>query len=468
MKNSNAAGGPWEYGTLRTDGRYLRNGETAFFWLGDTAWLLFQRLTEEEAEVYFRNRAEKGYSVIQATLFHAVPDVNAYNEHAFEDLDIAKPLAAYWDRADRIVGIAEKYGLYMGLLPHWGSYSKKYSAEQGRVYARFLAERFRNRPNVIWILGGDTRGNEAAEYWNAMGTVFREKDPERLICFHPFGRTTSIDFFPDTDWLDVHMFQSGHRRYDQTQLKAWDDNDGDSYSFGEDNWKYVDRVYKMTADAPKPVLDAEPSYENIPQGLHSGAEPYWRDHDVRRYAWWSVLEGACGFTYGHNAIMQFWNTRDKAGGYNCWETWQEALHHPGSDSVSHMARLLRSLDYTKGKAARGLLVDNGDRYNRIVCFAGEDYVLAYSYTGRNITLRENALTGRWAAYWMNPLTGAMSYMETRDFGSATSAPTAISTASAAAAANAAAAGNPDLWTFRSPAKEYMPNPDWLLVLRRED
>ena len=50
--------------TLSKDRRYfLRNGEP-FFWLGDTAWLLFQKLTFEEAMVYLKNRAEKGFSVV--------------------------------------------------------------------------------------------------------------------------------------------------------------------------------------------------------------------------------------------------------------------------------------------------------------------------------------------------------------------------------------------------------------------
>ena len=42
-------------------------------------------------------------------------------------------------------------------------------------------------------------------------------------------------------------------------------------------------------DSLKPVLDAEPSYEGIPQGLHDPAQPRWRDCDVRRYGYWSVF-----------------------------------------------------------------------------------------------------------------------------------------------------------------------------------
>src|SRR5712692_59807 len=37
-----------------------------FFYLGDTCWLLFQRLNRDEVEQYLKDRAGKGFTVIQA------------------------------------------------------------------------------------------------------------------------------------------------------------------------------------------------------------------------------------------------------------------------------------------------------------------------------------------------------------------------------------------------------------------
>ncbi len=49
------------------NGRYLvdQDGEP-FFYLGDTAWLLFQRFNHEEVDEYLKDRADKGFTVIQA------------------------------------------------------------------------------------------------------------------------------------------------------------------------------------------------------------------------------------------------------------------------------------------------------------------------------------------------------------------------------------------------------------------
>jgi hypothetical protein len=59
----------WSHGRLKVtaDGHYLQFTDgTPFFWLGDTGWELFHRLTIEEITTYLDNRAAKGFNVVQA------------------------------------------------------------------------------------------------------------------------------------------------------------------------------------------------------------------------------------------------------------------------------------------------------------------------------------------------------------------------------------------------------------------
>lgn len=52
----------WDHGPLQVtaDGHYLQHSDgTPFFWLGDTAWELFHRLTPEEIRAYLDNRTGK-------------------------------------------------------------------------------------------------------------------------------------------------------------------------------------------------------------------------------------------------------------------------------------------------------------------------------------------------------------------------------------------------------------------------
>jgi len=50
-----------------------------FFYLGDTAWELFHRLTTSEAERYLQDRAAKGFTVIQAVALAEIDGLHTPN-----------------------------------------------------------------------------------------------------------------------------------------------------------------------------------------------------------------------------------------------------------------------------------------------------------------------------------------------------------------------------------------------------
>ena len=87
--------------------RYLQTADgKPFFWLGDTAWELFHRLTREEAEKYLKNRADKGFTVIQAVALaelDGLRDPNPYGEVPLENDDPTKPREAYFQHVDFII-----------------------------------------------------------------------------------------------------------------------------------------------------------------------------------------------------------------------------------------------------------------------------------------------------------------------------------------------------------------------------
>ena len=101
------------------------------------------------------------------------------------------------------------------LVPVWGGNIKHVSVEQAKVYATFLANRYKNKSNIIWLNGGDIKGADALEKWNAIGNTIRAIDKNHLITFHPRGRNSSSAWFHNEKWMDFNMFQSGHRSYAQ-------------------------------------------------------------------------------------------------------------------------------------------------------------------------------------------------------------------------------------------------------------
>ena len=408
---------PWDTGNLKVhqNGRYFTCGDTPFFWLADTAWLLFHKLSLKETREYFINRKEKGYHVILADFVHTSDQKNLAGDTALIDEDFSRINldGTFWDHVDKVVEMAEELGLYLGLLPAWGSCvvtNGSLNMDNAGSYLDFLMERYGTYKHIIWIVGGDVRGDKNPELFRFMGNKIKENCPDNLVTYHPFGRTSSSLWFHGEPWLDFNLFQSGHRRYDQDTMQAWDDNQKHDGCFGEDCWRYVERDYNR--EPVKPVLDGEPSYECILQGLHDKTQPYWKAADVRRYAYWDVFSGAAGHTYGHNSVMQFYRDLSTEGSFGVRYLWSDAIHHPGCAQMGHLAGLMNSVDFISGRPAQEyLLSEQMEGYDRICIFAGPTYLMCYICTGRDVNLDLSAYQGQnLKAYWFDPVTGGCSFI----------------------------------------------------------
>lgn len=393
------------------NGHFLMTSDgNPFFWLGDTGWLMFGKLTREEGNKYLEDRKKKGFNVIQVMVLHNVKQaVNVYNDSALINNDIATPLTTpgndfqdsvqydFWDHVEYFIDLAAEKGLYMALVPVWGSNVKDgwVNTAQAEVYAHWLAKRFGTKTNVIWLNGGDIFGSDSINVWKTIGYTLKKDAPAQLISFHPRGRSQSSWWFHNEPWLDFNMFQSGHRRYDQDDTRL---------CYGEDNWRYVETDYLRIP--VKPVLDGEPSYEEIPQGLHDTTQPYWTADDVRRYAYWSVFSGACGFTYGHNAVMQFYRPIDKEKAYGARKYWHEALNDPGACQMIHLKNLVLSRDYFSRVPDQSIITAKGNRYEYQTATRGNGYAFIYTYTGDTIKVNLSKIPGgNIKSLWYNPRNG---------------------------------------------------------------
>jgi hypothetical protein len=288
--------------------------------------------------------------------------------------------------------------LYIALVPVWGSVVKQgfFSIATAERYAAFLAERFKNKPNIFWIVGGDLQGNIKNEIWETIGATLKKHDPNHLITYHPYGRTQSSQWFHNSAWLDFNMFQSGHRTYEQ---------DNSPRKFGEDNWKYIRDDYSKFP--VKPTLDGEPSYEGIPHGLHDTTQPYWTASDVRRYAYWSVFAGGCGFTYGNNSVMQMNKPADKHPAYGAREYWYQAINDSGAFQMKYLKQLMLSHLYFDRMYDDSLVAgDAGKRYDYVIATRGKNYVMVYDFTGRIFALSMTKISSNSVkASWFNPRNG---------------------------------------------------------------
>jgi len=424
---ANTAGGA-VHGKLKVseNHRYLAFEDgTTFFYLADTAWELFHRLNREDAARYLANRSQKGFTVIQAVILSELDGLtvpNAYGDLPLAGGDIARPDEAYFRHVDFIVDKAEDLGLFMGILPTWGKYWKAPDSifptvESARQYGKFLGARYKNKP-VIWILGGDRAIENQKEraLVDALAEGLRQGDGgNHLITFHPVGPGDSSEMLNDAKWLDFNMYQSSHAARDH------------------DNGLYAERDLRLKPQ--RPTLDGENRYEEIPVGFYlagmSGLERF-DDFDVRQSAYWSLLAGACGHTYGDNNVWQMYQPRlgHKPGTVpaagvaallqNLWMgreggiiganvPWYEALDRPGAFQMGYLRRLFESVPLQKLVPDQGIILNGpttGGAKIRAARSSDGSYAIVYSPFGESFTLNKNVVkAARFREFWYDPRYG---------------------------------------------------------------
>lgn len=438
---------PWEiHGTLEvSDNKHLiqYTDGTPFLWVGDTGWGMIQQLTREEIDLYLDNRQKLGFTVIQ-TVAHWSPHgggldrspdnaPNAYGHRPFSgdetSPNTSEPLIVnggnstspndYWDHTDYVIEAVKKRNMHIALLPCWASQlvtgTGEYSAEEAEAFGAFLGKRYADQPNIIWVMGGDTKAyfngynkyQKFSEYdyrhiYRSMaeGIVqgvtgknpkWNEKSPawdEVLMTYHPNGDYPygSAQWFHDDEWLDAN---------------------------GVEVWKEVQDVFRamlddyQLTDPVKPSLFLEGSYE---YGTYRHECGWVTPVMVRRQLYQTFFAGGAGHTYGAGPI---WAMRGNEGDYNCGYTWQQALDFPGALQVATIAKkfLIENKWYE--------WVPNGDvlsgfskgenRKTAVTTRSGDRAIIYFS---NNSHIRVNNILGREVeAYWFYPRNGQIKKIE---------------------------------------------------------
>lgn len=374
-----------------------------FFWLGDTGWELFHRLSKKDAERYLQTRKEQGFTVIQAVVLAELDGLNTPNaegETPLENNDPTRPREAYFKHVDWVVDRAAELGIYIGLLPtwadkifkdRWGVGPEIFNIENARTYGRYLGNRYKDRKNIIWVLGGDRnpRNDGDVEIWRSMaaGVVDGVGGQDRaLMTFHPQPSKTSSSspWFHQDQWLDFNMLQTGH--CNDTRV-----------------WNLIGDDYKLTPT--KPTINGEPIYEDHPVCFNTKDKGYSTAYDVRKAAWLSVFSGALGVTYGCHGVWQMWSP-DKQEVNRPLRYWYTSLQLPGANQMRHLRRLIESSPDMKPD--QSIVLQANDSTTRIQAMTGTNTVLVYSAGGEPIRINVTRLKlpPGMPAFWYDPRTGA--------------------------------------------------------------
>lgn len=388
-----------------------------FFYLGDTAWELFHNLDREQAEMYLENRRGKGFTVIQAVALaerDGLNRPNAYGHKPLIDNNPTKPNIKegpnndYWDHVDWIIDKAAEKGLFVALLPTWGDKVYKnsrfsigpviFNSENAVTYGKWIANRYKDRSNIIWIMGGDRpaveKGSDFKAVWRAMAQAIKSVDSRHLMTFHPYGGRSSSRPFHKDDWLDFNMLQSGHGTDHLT------------------NYKMINTDYNLRPT--KPCMDGEPCYETIPINF-TCINGRYSDYEVRRAAYWNLFAGGHGHTYGCNPVWQMYKKGIEPI-INPRRYWYEVLDLPGAGDMQHVRALMESRPMLDRVPDQSLIAKGPDKFpDTVIATRGKDYAFIYVPTHKNITVQMGKISGDKVKAWLyDPQAGSAKDLGTFD------------------------------------------------------
>lgn len=381
----------WKHGRLRvsTDAHFLEttNGRP-FFWLADTGWELFHRLSFEEIIQYLNDRHRKGFNVIQATILAEHDGLTKPNRYGVKPLfqnDPTKPDPKYFQLIDTTIRMAAQIDMFVALVPAWGDKVSKeggtgpviFNERNAYLYGKWLGNRYKNDENIVWILGGDRvpvkDTNDFKPVWRAMARgILEATDYKSFITYHTAaGSKSTSDYLHKESWLNMNSIKSGHGQGHDVPV-----------------WNWIQRDFNLPS--PKPTIDLEPNYEDHPVNpwpKWNEKNGYYTEYDVRKQCYRSVFAGGCGVSYGHHGVWQFYSEREEPITHADW-SWTAGLDRPGAFQIGFLRKLVESRPFLGRVYDPKMIVEGqGQQPSEfITAYRGQnnDFAMIYMPVGKTI------------------------------------------------------------------------------------
>jgi hypothetical protein len=383
-----------QYLRVSEDGRFLvREDGSPFFWLGDTSWKL-TTWSKGTIDRYLRDCVDNRFTVIQVVV-QGCDDNSGTKE--FLNKDPATPNEKWFaNRVDYVVDKAQAAGIYVALLPTWGGTVADsgafFTTSNARAYGRWIGARYRDRKNVLYMIGGDRQphrykgvdNNGGQAVWKAMAEGIKAGcDGAQLVTYHTSMGPSAGQWFQSESWFDFDSKQTGQALWGGM-------------------FEGMSKAYALTP--AKPLIDTEPLYENHPVDVKPTRSTAY---NVRTRAYWCVFHGAFGHTYGT------W------GQFNSEAAFLADLDLPGRLQMKHLRALMESRPYVTRVPDQTLIVsvDGGKNpgqwpypnyFGHVAATRDADgsYALAYSGRGLRFVVDLERLSGSTLkGHWFDPRTG---------------------------------------------------------------
>lgn len=442
--------------SISSDKRYLVDQhQKPFPILGRTAWFIISQ-SEKGIREFIDNTISHGFNAIEMSVIthwpmgnHApfngegqIPFLKRLNGEDWNGLltydtalkgrdmpDLQTPNQAYWNYVDKLLEYCEGkeiavllFPAYVGYVGQEQGWMKELVAngdEKVEAYGKWIATRYKDRKNIIWMLLGDM-GKFNGEQKNA---------EQALINGLKSIKGSSIQYTAES--------HSG-------------ENAADNIHFGKE--MTLNGVYTWSLDIPVPFL-ARKGYSHQPtMPAFLLEEPYDEEgpdgnnynpnatQPVRRFQWWGWLNTIGGYVAGNGYVWQFVDP-----------IWQQHLNTQGALDMKRLNSFIQSIEWWKLIPSglgnmKHLVLDAGDDTSTMYVgsAAASDGTLLIAYLppdrSGSFHVDMTALNKKAYGYWFDPTNG--SYLEI----------------------NGSPLSNRKVYEFIPPGKNAQNEMDWVLLL----
>ena len=361
------------------DGRYVVDASgRPFLIAGEAAWSLLVQLKLDEVRAYAADRRVRGFNSVLVNLVeHRYADDaprNAYGEAPFRPgAAFSQPNPSYFDQARQALEVLRDEGLVVFLVPAYLGYGggddgwtgelERAGEEACAAYGRFVAQRFGDLDNVVWVAGGDfspRAGSKADRCTARIIETVHAAAPAALVTGHWAPETRATSQVSVAGLINLEGVYTYHA---------------------------ADAACVAAIGSPRPVFLFETTYEN-----EHGATA----RSLRLQYYRAALACPAGQFIGARPMWLF------------DDGWEAELDSVGTRQAEVGASLLRSLDWWTLEWSPGVVLSSpGERIAAVGRGSGIGVFYFPSLApGSTATIDGDRLGGRFTATFVDPSTGA--------------------------------------------------------------
>ena len=386
---------------VSTNNRYLEDqASNSFLMVGDSPWSLMVVPTYAKADEYLSARDTLGFNTILVQLieneFGGPANANGdspFSGTAFQSAENED----YFLFCDSVIDRATALGFTIMLFPAYIGYEcgaegwcaeiQAASVAQMKSWGEYAGNRYKNNPNIIWVISGDAQASLYAGVREKLDSVARGIKladtvyPNRIMTTHNQPWSTAVD-----DW------DGSGGRYWLTLNSI--------YHYDYDWYDEANAVYSVSPTMPFYALE---NWYEASGDLPSAQE-------LRAQSYWTTLAGGIGHTFGNFPMWYF-----GAG-------WEASMDDQGSLNMWHYGKLFQSRYWHKlVPDITNTVLTSGYGTGTTLATAAKasdgSSIIAYSPDSKTLTFDPTTMMGDSVrVYLFNPATGGVTFVGNEDTG----------------------------------------------------